>query len=129
MKKGGSIPLHPKHGLNPMVEICRLCGNETGSLLLLGNNCKTEAPRVGAMQDSVCDKCADVMKVGIMFVEVRNGESGDNPYRTGNIWGLKEEAAERFIIEPMWTQVKKSRVCFIEQSTANQLGLHDAKPE
>lgn len=113
-----------------MVETCRLCGDETGSILLLGNHCKTEAPRKGATRHSVCDRCQEAMKVGIMFVEVKDGEHGDNPFRTGNLWALREEAVDRIISDPaILSQVKKSRVCFMEQSTAKQLGLHDAKPE
>ena len=48
-----------------------------------------------------CDKCKELMKQGIMFISVRDGESGNNPYRTGKLAVVKEEAVEKIYTKEM----------------------------
>ena len=70
-------------------------------LILFGSSYKdengksAEAPRYVYTGD-ICDKCKKVIDEGGVFViEVKDGESGDTPYRTGRLVGIKREAAER----------------------------------
>jgi hypothetical protein len=68
-----------------------------------------EAPRDVAM--GLCDDCQKVIdQQGLMIIEVRDGESGTNPYRTGRLVGITKEAKER-----MFKDID-SPICYMEQS-------------
>lgn len=89
-----------KYGLNSSVEICHVCGKEM-DIVLFGTSYKdengesAEAPPKICL-GNICDDCKKVIEDGgIFFVEVRDGERGDNPYRTGRVCAVKEEAVKR----------------------------------
>lgn len=103
MSKKDSITLSEEYGVNPSVLQCPICGGEFG-IAMFGAGFKDkktgktiEAPRVIALPDHICDRCRDVIenKKGVFFIEVRDGETGNNPYRTGRLTAIKREAAER----------------------------------
>lgn len=90
------LTLSRKYGVNPSVEICHICGNEMG-VVMFGASYKdengkpAEAPRTICM-GGICDDCKKVIEDGgIFFIEVRDGESGSNPYRTGRLIALRED--------------------------------------
>lgn len=122
------ITLHPEHGLNPTLEQCSVCGHDTGSIVLLGNRIKGQAPHRTAFQDSVCDLCKEHMRIGVILIEAKDGQSGPNPIRTGRQWVVKEEAIERMFDEPSVEAIKKSRVAFIEEQAVKALGLDEIEP-
>lgn len=94
MKKKDSITLSPKHGVNPSVLHCICCGKDYGVALLGKMEGDKEAPR--DITQGLCDQCQGVIdKGGCMFIEVRDGETGDNPYRTGRIIGVSKDFKER----------------------------------
>lgn len=106
---GKSIRLSPKHGLNPSVTRCECCGKEIGLALFGRLKGDMEAPREVAM--GLCDDCQKVIDAqGLMIIEVRNGESGKNPYRTGRLVGITKDARER-----MFGNID-SPICYMEQS-------------
>lgn len=91
------ITLSKKYGVNPSVEICHVCGKEM-SVVMFGASYKdengkpAEAPHKVCL-GNICDDCKKVIEDGgIFFIEVRDGESGNNPYRTGRIIAVKESA-------------------------------------
>lgn len=110
--------LHPRHGLNPSVEKCFFCGDDKG-VVLFGASCKEEAPRSVVINHEPCKNCQDMLRQGTMLIECRDGEKGDNPYRTGRLWVVKDEAAKRMKIE--------GKIAFIEESMAKHMGFHDAE--
>lgn len=97
------IILSKKHGVNPSVEICHICG-ESMSVVLFGSAYKdengkhTEAPREVSL-GHVCDRCKKVIEEGgIFFIETRDGEQGKkNPYRTGNVIAVRESAVKKML--------------------------------
>lgn len=98
----GSITLSPKHGVNPSITHCPICGKETGVALLGRLKDDAEAPR--DMQDTKpCADCQAVLdKGGHFIIETRDGESGNNPYRTGRVIAVTSEAFQRlFSMEPV----------------------------
>ena len=110
----GSIKLSPKHGVNPSVTRCVCCGKDYGVALLGKLKGDAEAPRDVAM--GLCDDCQKVIdQKGLMVIEVRDGESGKNPYRTGRIVGISKEAKER-----MFKDID-SPICYMEQSLFSQV--------
>lgn len=106
---------------------CFICGEPKG---LVMNTVLTEkyANEIKEMNGKVidhepCDKCKEIMKEGIFLISVKDGESGDNPYRTGKVCALKDEAVKQFSTPEMFEQVSKKRIAFVEDSIWEQLGL------
>ena len=104
-----NITLSPKHGVNPSVTHCECCGKEIGLALFGRLKGDAEAPRDIAM--GLCDDCKKVIDAqGLMIIEVRDGEFGKNPYRTGRLVGITKDAKER-----MFKDIN-SPICYMEQS-------------
>ena len=113
-RKNDSILLSPKHGVNPSITHCECCGKEIGIALLGKLKGDAEAPKDIAM--GFCDDCQKVIdQEGLMVIEVKDGESGKNPYRTGRLVGITKEAKER-----MFKDIN-SPVCYMEQSMFSQI--------
>ena len=109
MSREKSITLSPKHGVNPSVTYCECYGKEIGIALFGKLKGDIEAPRDVAM--GLCDDCQKVIdQQGLMIIEVRDGESGKNPYRTGRLVGITKDAKER-----MFKDIN-SPICYMEQS-------------
>ena len=70
-----------------------------------------------------CDECKEHKKQGFIFIEVDESKTEDksNPYRTGNMWVIKKEAAERIITNKDIIDVGAS---FIDMIVAKQIGLN-----
>ena len=108
VNKEEGIILSPKHGVNPSITHCECCGKEMGVALFGKLKDDQEAPRDVYM--GLCDDCQKVIdNQGLMIIEVRDGESGNNPYRTGRLVGITKEAKER-----MFKDIT-SPICYMEQ--------------
>ena len=96
------ITVSKKYGLNPSVLQCPICGKEFG-LALFGTSWKdkktgetAEAPHKVALSNQICDDCKKALDRGAyIFIEVKDGETGPNPYRLGGFVGITTEAAKR----------------------------------
>lgn len=122
----GDITLSPKHGLNPSLGLCFFCGKENGTVVIPGKlKGDIEAPRHAVWDMTPCEECKKLMDMGILFIEVKDGEKGArNPYRTGRQWVLKQEAVERLIAdEAMRDNIIKHRFAFIEEHDAREIGF------
>lgn len=114
MKKKDSILLSPKHGVNPSVTHCECCGKELGVALFGKLKGDEEAPRDVYM--GLCDDCQKVVDAdGLMIIEVRDGESGKNPYRTGRLVGITKDAKERMFKDVSYN------ICYMQQSMFNPM--------
>jgi hypothetical protein len=109
MSRNKSITLSPKHGVNPSITHCECCGKEIGIAMFGRLKGDVEAPRDVAM--GLCDDCQKVIdQQGLMIIEVRDGETGNEPYRTGRLVGITKDAKER-----MFKDID-SPICYMEQS-------------
>ena len=109
MSEGKGITLSAKHGVNPSITHCECCGKEIGIAMFGKLKGDVEAPRDVYM--GLCDDCQKVIdQDGLMIIEVRDGETGKNPYRTGRIVGITKEAKEK-----MFKNVGSS-VCYMKES-------------
>lgn len=85
---GGKITISPKYGANPSIVKCFVCGQDTGEVALLGRlgnkrkNEDLEAPKY--IHEGLCKECTEKLKHYTACIVVRDGETGDNPYRTGD---------------------------------------------
>ncbi|MBR1525108.1 MAG: hypothetical protein IJ640_13540 [Prevotella sp.] len=114
------VRISKEFGVNPSVLRCVCCGKEYG-IGLFGTAIKdkrtgrtVEAPP--AMAHGLCEDCQKVVdQEGLLIIEVRDGETGNNPYRTGRICGITKEAKER-----MFHDVN-SPIVYMEQSLYSQI--------
>lgn len=115
------VRVSEKYGINPSVDTCFICGKET-NVVLFGTSYKddngktSKAPRRVCTGD-ICDNCKQIIdEGGIFFIAVRDGESGNNPYRTGQIGALKEEAVQR-----IFPDFPYKKINYIEESAYKQI--------
>ena len=90
------IHLSKKHGVNPSIEICAVCGKEIGVALLGRLKGDAEAPSEVCL-GNLCDTCQSVVDAGgtLIIETVDDEQYSKNPTRTGRIVGITHEAAER----------------------------------
>jgi hypothetical protein len=114
-----SIRLSEKHGVNPSLAKCFCCGDDYGVILFGRMKEDKEAPRTVHM--GYCKKCEDAMKEGGVFIiEARPSdkmEDRENPYRTGRLVCIKEEAFKRIIN----IEIPKKRICYMEIAAFDKL--------
>lgn len=113
-----SIHLHKEHGLNPTVTQCFFCGKDKNEIALLGAAYKGEAPRHMCINKEPCDECKSYMAMGVMLISVQDNTDPENPYKTGHIAVIKQEAAQR-----MFPNIGENRIAFVEDSVWEKLGL------
>lgn len=109
-----SLRLSKQFGVNPSVTRCECCGKDYG-IALFGTSWKDKAGKTAEAPMEVhmglCDDCKKVvMSGGLMIIEVRDGEKGKNPYRTGRIVGITKEAKEHIFPNI------NSNICYMEES-------------
>lgn len=117
------ITLSEKHGVNPSIIQCFFCLESKGIALCGRLPGDKEAPREVCVDKEPCDKCKKHMESGVMMISVRDGESGDNPYRTGNMAVVSDDGFRRVFHGAAADAALRARVCFIPDSVWKQLGL------
>lgn len=116
-----SIPLHPKHGLNPTMEVCFWCGEDTGAIALLGNRSqritgRDEAPRRTCLNYEPCPACQEKMALGVTLME----HDGKKP--TGRWLVIKPEAIRRIVNDDSLARtIENAGKAFVEPEVFNQL--------
>lgn len=100
---------------------CFICGEVKH--LLLDKRMKKSLPKNAVYDREPCDKCKEIMEQGVIFLGVRDGERGENPYRTGQIIGLKEEAVKKMLKGQLLEKALKKRICYVEESVLKKIGL------
>ncbi len=120
-----SIRLSDKHGVNPAIPKCFICGESKNEILLFGKlKGDAEAPHGMVLDKVPCDKCEEYMEMGIILISTRDGEEGDNPYRTGGWAVLKEEAVVRMINDPEVLEgIVKKRMAFVPDEVWDAIGI------
>ena len=112
-------------------ENCPICGKKINEQIMM-NSTLTEknAKEIKSLHnksvgysEEPCDECKELKKQGFIFIEVDESKTEDksNPYRTGNMWVIKKEAAERIITNKDIIDVGAS---FIDMIVAKQIGLN-----
>lgn len=96
-----SIPLSPKHGLNPTIPVCFFCKEEKNEIVLLGKISSKrgedlEAPKHCILDYEPCEKCREQFSQGFLVIEVEDYPMSegqppihDNHYPTGRVVLLK----------------------------------------
>lgn len=120
----GSIRLSEKHGVNPSVLVCFLCGGDAGVALLGRLKDDAEAPSRVCDREP-CRECKSYMERGVILISVDESKTTDpqNPYRTGGWVVMKDVAIRRAFESPMREDILKARVAFLADDAWDQLGL------
>jgi len=113
-------------------EACPLCGKLEDGPIIIGtrgvkksNNELEDSVHgkcIGYMKEP-CSECKEMMKQGFLLIGVVGAKTDDikNPYRSGNIWVVRNEAAKE-----MFGDISKG-AAFIDVVEAKNLGFPDAK--
>lgn len=121
-----SVRVSKEHGINPSTDTCFICGKEI-SVVLFGTAYKDENGKTAEAPKKVCtgqlcDNCQKVIdEGGIFFIAVKDGESGKNPYRTGQVAALKEEAVQK-----MFPDFSYQKINYIEETVFKQIFENNA---
>ena len=97
-----SVRISKQFGVNPSVETCACCGKQFGVVLFgtsyMDVNGKIAEVPMNVCMGNLCNDCKAVIEAGrIFFIEVRDGETGNNPYRTGRLVAVKEKVVQTFL--------------------------------
>lgn len=112
-----NIKLSPKHGINPSINLCFYCGSETGVLLLGKLKGDMEAPRFMSLNTEPCDKCKELMKVGILLIgiDVNKTDDMNNPYRSGKMVVVKDNWVNKNVKDDdLKAKILRLRFTFID---------------
>lgn len=124
-----NIPLHKEFGLNPTMPICIICNEEKGTIALLGNKYKGEAPKHMLLDIEPCEKCTKLyLKSGTLLVEVE----ADQHTPTGMVTVIKDSAFKRVFNQ----EVPKNKITKVEkgilqilQKAQTEVNLHQDEEE
>ena len=117
--------ISPKYGVNPAIPKCFLCGEDKNEIILFGKLSEDkEAPQKAVFDKEPCDKCKEYMTIGIILISVRDGESGENPYRTGGWVVIKDDFIKRCVQpEELSNIILLNRFSFVPDDAFDMLGL------
>lgn len=110
-RKTKSIKLSPKHGVNPSILHCFICGKETGLALLGKLKGDAEAPKDISNPNELCDDCKKALETGKFVLEVKDNTNEDNPERTGRYVCIKKDALPEIT----------SPICYMEHKVFDKL--------
>ncbi len=79
-KRSPHIRFSSKHGVNPSLGVCFVCGEDDGTIVLTGRlKGDAKAPHRAIWSREPCPACRAFMQQGVIFISVRDGESGGEP--------------------------------------------------
>ncbi|MCX5778746.1 MAG: hypothetical protein NTU66_05995 [Elusimicrobia bacterium] len=107
--------LHKQFNLNPTIPTCFICGKPKAEIALLGAAYKDEAPMYACLDKEPCTECKELSKKGVVLISIRDGETGSDPYRSGEIIVIQDEAFIRVFGEIT------SRFGYIEDSVLKRI--------
>lgn len=93
------IPLSEKHGVNPSVDRCFICGKDYAVVLFGKMKGDVKAP-MSVCTGGLCEECAKVKEAGAIFlIEIDEAKTTDmeSPWRTGRIVGVTERTLRQMI--------------------------------
>ena len=120
-----------KLGVALVRELCPICAKETEQSILMNTKLgRKEATAVEKLHGNnmwakeICPDCKELKSKGFILIGAVEAKTTDttNPYRSGNIWVVAQEAADQlFAPHP----APKSGVAFVDVNVAAQMELPD----
>lgn len=117
--------LSTKYGVNPAIPLCFFCNKPKNEVILAGRlKGDVEAPRAAVWDQRPCAECKGFMERGVILISIKNGESGDNPYRTGGWCVVTEDFVRRLVTsEFLCDEILRQRVAFVPDEAWDTVGL------
>ena len=121
-----------KIGTALVKELCPVCTKEMDSSILMNTKLTEKAAEeVNNLHNSIvwskelCDDCKAMKSQGFILIGAVEAKTEDttNPYRSGNIWCVKQEVAEELFAPH---GAPKSGIAFIDVNVAEQMKLPGA---
>lgn len=119
-----------KLGVALTKELCPVCTKEMeGPILINKKLTESAAKKVEDMHDQViawsktlCDDCTDMKSKGFILIGAVEKKTTDvtNPYRSGNIWCVKQEVADNLFAP---NPPPPSGISFIDVNVAHEMEL------
>ena len=119
------IKLSEKHGVNPSVDHCAMCGESYAAALFGRMDKDQEAPRY-VCTGGLCGRCQEAKDKGAIFlIEVDESKSSpDEPWRTGRIVGVTENMIRRaFQPQELVDQILTRGLAWVPTEVFEMLGL------
>lgn len=120
MSKG--ISISEKHGVNPSLMVCMVCGESTGVALLGKLRNDEEAPRKIIDQEPCKDCREKYLKEGTMLLGSKS-DGKDGMQRTGSMAIIKDSLFERIFNQ----KPPERKICFTDEITVLNLISQDEK--
>jgi len=120
-----SIKISPKHGLNVSLMKCYFCGGACGVALLGRLKGDEEAPS-SIMSREPCETCEGYMLKGVILIAFDPDLTleQDDPYRTGRVAVVKDEALFKLMRPgPARDEILQRRFAFVDKNTWGLVGL------
>lgn len=138
-----AVTLSERHGVNPTMGVCMYCRRPDNTIGLLGRlPGDKEADRYSILSDVPCDTCQELMKQGILLVEVlemkeievpvgqekvtryRRFEKRKVPVCSGTIAVVTEDWVRRVINpEELRDHILRKRMSFVSSEDWDAIGL------
>lgn len=110
-------------------ETCPICGKDTNEGILLHRHLRdiSEMHNKSTGFSEPCDECQAAIDQGAIMIVVadqsRSGKEFKDLYRTGNVFGVKEEAVRRMLSGDTLKEVLEKRVMIMDYHDAITIGL------
>ena len=120
--------------------LCPCCGRSMDAKMVLETDLTKEVKdyvedvsgKDVGISEAPCDECKSYMDKAIMVIiyNEEKTESMTKPFRTGQLYGLKDEAVKRLFDfdEKFMEMVTKTRMFYLSDAVAKEIGLFDIKP-
>lgn len=127
--------MEKKIGVALVHELCPVCAKEMdGSIFINQKLSEKEAKKVDDMNGKVlwskelCISCKEMKSQGFILIGAVEAKTQDatNPYRSGNVWCVKQEVADQ-LFAPY--PAPASGIAFVDVTVAAQMQLPDVNLE
>ena len=120
-----------KLGVALVHELCRICGKPTNEHIIMNQRLTEKNAKdieslhkkaIGYSEEP-CDECSNFLTKGYIFIEYDERLTTDtsNPYRTGNMWVVTFEAAQRMNMDK---DTYENGYAMIDVDIAKKIGLN-----
>ncbi len=100
-----------ENGVETKTPVCFCCGD-------------AESPRSAVLGRYLCGKCQELMTRYVILIRVRDGESGENPFRSGRMCVVTDNYIRKHIKpRSLCDEVLRKRTSFVPDSAWTMLGL------
>jgi hypothetical protein len=118
-----------KIGIALIHELCPVCAKENNSSIIINSRLTEKMANYVKEQNGktvwskeICPECKAMLNQGFVLIgAVQSKSEPNNPYRSGNLWCIKRETAQKIFGE----ELPEHGFAFIDVHDALEIGLPD----